>query len=181
VCYTAFQTVEVVLGTEAKMGLGIETAEYRYDDISCEQCGHITREEPHRAPPQQEEWGNVELTEWRLIGPTLAALLSMLHYRWRLSARHCHELFIELFGLHLSVGAIQQSFHESARASDPVMESLASELAKEEVTYADETPHKQAGVALWLWVAMGASTVLFFIGRRTKEALRGCIGIDLAG
>jgi hypothetical protein len=150
-------------------------------DISCEQCGHITREEPHRAPPQQEQWGNVELTEWRLIGPTLAALLSMLHYRWRLSARHCHELFIELFGLHLSVGAIQQSFHESARASDPVMESLASELAKEEVTYADETPYKQAGVPLWLWVAMGASTVLFFIGRRTKEAFRACIGIDLAG
>lgn len=181
VCYTAFQTVDVVLGTETKMGLGIETTEYRYYDLACKQCGHITREEPHRAPPQQQVWGNVELTEWRLIGPTLAALLSMLHYRWRLSARHCRELFIELFGLHLSVGAIQQSFHESARGSEPVMESLASELAKQEVTYADETPHKQAGVPLWLWVAMGASTVLFFIGRRTKETFWGGIGIDLAG
>jgi len=55
VCYTAFQTVDVVLGTEAKMGLGVETTEYRYYDLCCEQCGHITRQEPHRAPPQQDK------------------------------------------------------------------------------------------------------------------------------
>jgi transposase len=29
VCYTAFQAVDVVLGTEAKMGLGVETTEHR--------------------------------------------------------------------------------------------------------------------------------------------------------
>ncbi len=180
-CYTGFETVDLVPGELANPGLQVLNIKNLYYETCCKGCGHLTREEPYRAPPQGEEWGDVALTEWRLIGPFLAALLSFMHFRLRLSARHCQEFFLEVFALSLSVGAIQQSFHESARACDPVMDKLSEELEREELLYADETPHKQAGEPLWLWVAMGIATVIFFIGRRTKETFWKHIGAEFAG
>lgn len=61
------------------------------------------------------------------------------------------------------------------------MEKLSEGLEREELLYADETPHKQAGEPLWLWVAMGIATVIFFIGRRTKETFWKHIGAEFAG
>ena len=180
-CYTGFETVDLVPGELANPGLQVLNIKHLYYETRCERCGHVTRQEPYRAPPQGEDWGDVELSEWRLIGPFLAALLSFLHFRLRLSARHCREFSLELFALSLSVGAIQQSFHESARACEPVMEQLNEELKREELLYGDETPHKQAGEPLWLWVALGLTTVIFFIGRRTKETFWGHIGLEFAG
>jgi hypothetical protein len=180
-CYTGFETVDLVPGELANPGLQVLNLKNLYYETRCEVCGHVTRQEPYRAPPQGEDWGDVALTEWRLIGPFLAALLSFMHFRLRLSARHCREFSLELFALSLSVGAIQQSFHESARACDPVMEQLTDELKREELLYADETPHKQAGDPRWLWVALGITTVIFFIGRRTKETFWKHIGLEFAG
>jgi len=180
-CYTGFETVDLVPGELANPGLQVLNIKNLYYETRCEHCGHVTRQEPYRAPPQGEDWGEVALSEWRLIGPFLAALLSFLHFRLRLSARHCREFSLELFALSLSVGAIQQSFHESARACEPVMEQLSEELKREELLYGDETPHPQAGEPLWLWVALSLTTVIFFIGRRTKETFWGHIGLEFAG
>jgi len=41
--------------------------------------------------------------------------------------------------------------------------------------HADETPHKEWGKALWLWVFVSASTVLFLIGYRNKEMVQNLI------
>ena len=47
--------------------------------------------------------------------------------------------------------------------------------------HADETTHKEHGQALWLWVFVSASTVLFYIGHRTKEMVENLLGEGYAG
>jgi hypothetical protein len=181
VCYTGFQVVDVTFGEPDHPALGVISTEHRWFATPCHGCGHVTRCEPYRAPPAGGDWAGVEITEWRLIGPALAALLVWLHFRMHLSVRRCREFSGELLGLSLSTGAISQAIHEAAHACEPVPQQIQQEILQSDLLHADETPHYQAGEFLWLWVVASAHAALFFIGRRTKELLRGRIGAEFAG
>jgi hypothetical protein len=175
--YTAFGVLEVELGGEGHYGLSIFYNQHVYYEATCT-CGHQSRAEPYRAEVDTENWGKVALTEWRLIGPSLAALLVWLRVRMHLSARQTQELLLELFAIQLSVGAIHQSFLESARAASPVEEQIFNALTDQEteVLYADETTYPQAGEPLWLWVLVGGFAALFAIGRRSKALFNRLLG-----
>ena len=67
----------------------------------------------YRAPAATGDWEGIAVTEWRPIGPALAALLVWVRFRMRLSVRLCRAFALELFGLALSDGALQQAIHES--------------------------------------------------------------------
>jgi len=54
----------------------------------------------------------VELSEWRLVGPGLAALLVALTLRFRLSRARIQEFLYQWLGLKLSIGTIHQTIHE---------------------------------------------------------------------
>ena len=179
--YSGFQEADVVFGTEEHPGLHLTLTQHQLFATLCDQCGHETRAEPYRAPPAVGDWAGVEISAWRLIGPALAALLVWVHFDLHLSVRRCRLLSWELFGLSLSVGAIQQAIHESGRACEPIPPRVQEEIRQAALLYSDETPHYQATEFLWLWVLASAHSVLFFIGRRTKEVLRGRIGADFAG
>jgi transposase len=181
ICYTSYQDVDVVFGDADRPGLHLTCTEHRYYMVECERCGHITRAEPYRAPPAQDDWAGVEIAEWRLIGPALAGLLVWLHFGLHLSTRRCRLLCGELLGLSLSVGAIAQTFHESGRACAPVRPKIEAEVREAELVNGDETPHYEGNEFLWLWVLASATSVLFFIGRRTKELLQRRLGADFAG
>jgi hypothetical protein len=135
---------------------------------------------PYRAPQDEGEWKGVELTEWRLAGPGLCAYITWLHFRMRLPVRKIREFLQESFGLSLSDGTLQKCIMETARASDPVFLLILACLLDESLMHADETPHKEAGAPFWLWTFVTASTVLFVIGRRTKEVWN-TIGLLYAG
>ena len=60
----------------------------------------------------------------------------------------------------------------NTRACEPVEDALVTEAA---LLHADETPHKQWGESLWLWVFLSASTALFLVGYRTKEMFQNLI------
>ncbi len=122
----------------------------------------------------------MELTEWRLAGPGLCAYITWLHFRMRLPVRKIREFLRESFGLPLCDGTVQKCLVETARASDPVFLLILACLLDESLMHADETPHKEAGAPLWLWTFVTASTVLFVIGRRTKEVWN-TIGLLYAG
>ena len=109
------------------------------------------------------------LTEWRLIGPSLAAMIIYLSMDMYLTRRKIKRFLDDLFGLEISTGTIQNCIVESARALAPVEEQLVEELLNESLLHADETSHKEAGALLWLWVFITATTALFFIGYRSKE------------
>lgn len=175
--YTAFGVLNVELGGEGNIGLGVTYTWHTYYETPCS-CGHITRAEPYRAPPDEEDWKGVALTEWRLIGPSLAGLLVWLRMRMRLSARLTQEFLYELLGVELSVGAIHQSLLESARAADPVQERILKELIEHEsqLLHGDETSHPQAGEPLWLWTLVGLYAVIFAIGPRSKIMFERFLG-----
>ena len=82
-------------------------------------CGHVSRAQPWRAPPDSQ-WEKVELGEWRLVGPQLAGVLVFLGLRMRLSRARIREGLMELFGLMLSTGVIDETIREAGRASFPL-------------------------------------------------------------
>jgi IS1 family transposase len=175
--YTAFGVLGVELGGEGAFGLGVTYTWHTYYETPCA-CGHVNRAEPYRAPPDEEQWDDVALTEWRLIGPSLAGLLVWLRLRMRLSARLTQEFLLELLGIELSVGAIHQSLLESARAADPVQEQILKELIQHEsqLLHGDETSHPQAGEPLWLWTLVGCCAAIFAIGPRSKAMFERFLG-----
>jgi hypothetical protein len=135
---------------------------------------------PYRAPEDEGEWKGVGLTEWRLAGPGLCAYIAWLHFRMRLSVRKIREFLQESFGLSVSDGTIQKCIMEAARASDPVFLLILGCLLAEPLMHVDETSHKEARKALWIWTFVTVSTVLFVIGRRSKEVWN-TIGLLYAG
>jgi len=168
VAHNGFYTIELILGGPEKPGLTLWVTKHVYYTIACA-CQHETKEMPYRAPEDEGEWKGVELTEWRLAGPGLCAYISWLHFRMRLPVRKIREFLQESFGLSLCTGTIQKCIMEAARACDPVFLLILACLLNESLMHADETPHKEAGTPLWLWTFVTVSTVLFVIGRRTKE------------
>ena len=179
--YSGYQEVDTSFGTEQQPGLHLQIIQHTLYTTTCSTCGHETRAEPYRAPSATGEWSGVELTAWRLIGPGLAALLVWLHFELHLPVRRCRLLCWELLGLSLSTGAILQAIHESARACAPIPQQIQEEIQGTVLAYSDETPHFQAGKFLWLWTFASATSVFFFVGRRTKEVLHQIIGNDFAG
>ena len=109
------------------------------------------------------------MTEWRLVGPDLAALIVYLSMDTRATRRKVKQFLVDIFGLELSVGTIQNCIVESARALEPVEEQLIEDLSSEYLMHADETPLNEAKKKLWLWVFITSSSALFLVGYRSKE------------
>ena len=167
--YTGFQTVNINFGSTDSPGLQLSNTQHTYYTALCPICGLENRSEPWRAPDDTLDWKNVGMTEWRLIGPDLAALIVYLSMDMRVTRRKVKQFLIDVLGLELSIGTLQNCIVESARTLEPVEEQLVEDLCRESLMHADETSHNEAGTNLWLWVFITASTALFLIGRRTKE------------
>lgn len=174
--YTGFYTIDLIFGDNVSPGLKLTNTLHRYYQCACPSCGLDNRHEPTRQPPAASgDWDGVGLTEWRLIGPGLAALIAYLCMDMRVSRRKVEAFLYDLFGLKLCVGSIQTSLIESARALSPVEDVLVNELLAHELLHADETSHKEAGALLWLWVFVSTTTALFLVGSRGKEIWRNLL------
>lgn len=167
--YTGFQSVNITYGDVDSPGIQFSNTHHLYYAAECPNCGLESRSEPARAAANNADWKNVGMTQWRLVGPDLAALIVYLVMDMRLTRRKVRRFLHDLFGLTLSVGTIQNCIIESARALAPVEEELVKDLLNESLLHADETSHKEAGTLLWLWVFITATTALFLIGYRSKE------------
>lgn len=149
-------------------GLQVRHDKHLYGEISCA-CGHINRTEPGRCPA--EPLWEVELSEWHLVGPRLLSLIVCLSQRMRLSRRRIQEFLYDWLGVGLSTSTINQCIHEAGRAVEPIEDQLVEELQQASLAYADETPWKEWGQLLWLWVISTSSVCLYFIGYRSQEIL----------
>lgn len=176
--YAAWDEIDIEVLAEG--GLRLNCTRHTLLDITGGCCGHTTRTLPCRAGADLL-WDKVGLSEWRLVGPNLAAVIAMLSLRMRLSRARIRELLHELFGVTLSVGVIDQTVREAGRACAPLEKALVGEIQKAALVHADETGWPEAGDLLWLWVLVSASTVLYFVGARTREMLRNALGEDFAG
>jgi hypothetical protein len=159
-------------------GLRVRHDKHLYGELTC-RCGHVNRSEPGRCPT--DPLWTVGLSEWHLVGPLLVSLLVCLSQRMHLSRRRIQEFLRDWLGIELSTSPINQCIHEAGRAVEPIEEQLVEELQHASLTYADETPWKEWGQLLWLWVIITPTICLYFIGYRSKEILAHVFGEGFVG
>jgi transposase len=143
-------------------------------------CGHTSRARAHRTE-DDPQWEGVALGEQRLLGPRLAATVVFLCLRMRLSRQRVQELMQVLFGLELSVGLIDQTVQQAARAVAPLEDHLVQDIERAALAHVDETSWREAGQALWLWVLIVPYTALYLIGARTAEMFDNALSAAFAG
>ena len=135
----------------------------------CCGCGHVTQTKPARCA--EEPGWTVSLTEWHLVGPTLASLIICLSLRMRLSRPRIREFLQDWLRITLSVGCINQCITEGGRASAPLEDEFVAEIQQSELLYADETGWKESGRIVWLWVLRTATVTFYMIGRRSWDVI----------
>jgi len=69
----------------------------------------------------------------------------------------------------------------AGRAVEPLEARLAEEAGQAPLAHADETPWKEWGKLLWLWVISTATVSLYLIGYRSAELITNALGEDFAG
>ena len=169
VAYTAFDTLTLKWGDLCQPGIEVVNTRHTYYESACP-CGHVTQAAPFRQPPDSLLPG-VELSQWRLIGSSLAALIVCLSFRMRLSRPRIREFLHDWLGITLSVGSINKAIHESGRAAMPLENELLEEVLKSELLHVDETPWQQKGDLLWLWAFISSSVAVFWISSRSGELI----------
>jgi transposase len=167
VAYTGFQAVDLRWGEPARPGLTRWVVDHRYYEVACA-CGHRTRAEAGQGVVDPLLAG-IELSEWRLVGPGLAALIVALALRFRLSRARIREFLGEWLGVDLSIGTIHQTIHEASAAVAPAEEELIQAVLDSDLLHADETSWPEQGQLLWLWVFRSLTVTLYYIAGRGKE------------
>jgi transposase len=109
--YTAFETVDLEWADPKKPGIRLTNTKHTYYETVCA-CGHCTQQAPHRQVSHHST-PNIWLSEWRLVGPGLAALIVCLAYRMRLSRARIQEFLSDWLGLEISVGTLHATLHGS--------------------------------------------------------------------
>ena len=173
VAYTGFQAVDLHWAEPTQPGLIVWVVDHRYYDVPCP-CGHRTRAEAGQGVVDPLLAG-IALSEWRLVGPGLAALIVALALRFRLSRARIREFLGEWLGVELSLGTIQQTIHEASAAVAPTEEELLQAVLDSDLLHADETGWPERGQPLWLWVFLAATVTLYYIAGRGKELVENML------
>ena len=176
---TAFETVDVEWADQDKPGLRLTNTKHVYYETVCA-CGHCTQQAPHRQASHVLT-PSIFLSEWRLVGPGLAALIVCLAYRMRLSRARIQEFLADWLGLAISVGTIHATLHESGAAVLPVEDELVEAIQNSGLLQVDETSWPELGTLLWLWVFCGQGVVVYWIAGRGSELLVNVLGSAFQG
>ena len=173
VAYTGFQAVDLRWGDSARPGLTLWVVDHRYYEVACS-CGHWSRAAASHGVVDPL-LARIELNEWRLVGPGLAALIVALALRFRLSRARIQEFLGAWLGLTLSIGTIHQTIHEASAAVAPVEAELLQAVLDSDLLHADETSWPEHGHPLWLWVFTAATVTLYYVAGRGKELVENVL------
>lgn len=174
--YTQYNQIDIRLGSSEQPGLTVIVTPYILYDNTCVNCGHQNRYNPKSGIVID----NMQLSEWRLIGPYLASLIVHLKMNFRLPIRKIQEL-LNYFGISLSAGSIQQCYEESGIAVAPLEKPILETLIQESLVHADETIWLEKSKTLWLWIFNAMTVVYFCVGKRTKEQLQQILNASFSG
>lgn len=173
VAHTGFQAVDLRWDDPARPGLTVWVVEHRYYEVPCA-CGHRTRAMAGQGAVDPLLAG-IELNQWRLVGPGLAALIVALAFRFRLSRARIREFLEEWLGLTLSIGTIHQTLHEAAAAVAPAEDELVRAVLASDLLHADETSWPERDHPLWLWVFRSLTATLYYVAGRGKELVENVL------
>ena len=177
--YTAFETVDLEWADPTNPGIRLTNTKHTYYETACT-CGHCTQQAPHRQLSHHLT-PTIFLSEWRLVGPGLAALIVCLAYRMRLSRARTQEFLSDWLGLEISVGTLHATLHESGAAVLPVEDELVEAVQNSGLLHVDETSWPELNTLLWLWVFCGQGVVVYWIASRGSELLDNVLGSAFQG
>jgi transposase len=177
--YGGTDEIEVLPADPNAPGLRLWVTQHRFWEAACG-CGHCSRYQPPRALVLPE-WQGARVDAQQMLGPRLAGLIVMLCLRYRLSRAKVRELLWELLGLQVSAGLIDQTIRQSAGQVAAVEDLLLEEIERAGLLHLDETPWRESGQLLWLWVFNAVTTVVYFIGARSAEIFVNALQGGFAG
>ena len=177
-----FYVLDIQVGDTAQTGIQIICTLNKYGDTRCD-CGHLTRSQPGRGDIYHPAGRKLPtaLSEWRLVGPSLASLIVCLAFRMRLSRPRIREFLQDWLNLEICKGTISNCISEAGLAAGPVEDQLIEEVRQSGLLFVDETPWKEWIKVLWLWVFVTDSVVLFIVGHRTRKILMNVLGDMFSG
>lgn len=116
------------------------------------------------------------------FGPRLAAAIVSMTARNRISRRDMTELARELFGISLSVGAVDAICQRVAAALLSPHEQLVAAVLASPAVNLDETGWHTAGEGRTLWTATTPEAAIFRVAEdRHRDRLEELIGKDYSG
>ena len=145
-------------------------AAHQYHTVCCQGCGAlVTAERPADVPPGA-------------FGPRTAAVVSLLHGRYRISHREVVNLLADLFQFPLSLGSVVTLQATVSTALAPIYADIQTHVQAASVANVDETGWKESGKRRWLWVMVTALATCFYVATsRNGPALRQLIGTTYGG
>jgi len=144
--------------------------EYQAHSRICPCCGKLNRAE---IPPQILA---------HTIGPRLAAAMSCLSGKYRVSRRSVQEILKTIFGVHVSLGTIVKLESQTAVALGDCFDRILEEVRAAETKNADETGWSKRGKRRWLWVAASEQAAAFRIHvSRGFAGLQSLLGEKIHG
>jgi transposase len=116
------------------------------------------------------------------FGPRLQAHIAILAGVYRLSRRQVADVVREIFGIAISLGAVDRTIMRmSGVLADPWAE-LREAIGRAEAIHADETTWRLRGAQQWLWLAASALLACYRIDpSRSQRAAKELIGEDFGG
>ena len=153
---------------QVEFGLAVTNILHIYGTTRC-RCGHWT-ETTHGRCEREVGW-DVEITEWHLVGSTLAALIICLSLRMRQSRPRIREFLADWLGISISKGCISKCIAEGGRAVAPLEAEFVAEIEQSELLHVDETGWKENGKTTWLWVLITTTVTYYLIGSRSWNTI----------
>jgi transposase len=147
----------VVHQVEELPALTITVIEHRAQRLCCPSCGNTARAQLPR---------EVSLS---CFGPRLAAALTVLSVRNRVSRRDVVELGEELFGARLSAGSVDAILTRAGEALEQPYEDLLGQVREAGALNADETGWRTAGERRALWGLFTSRHAYFKVARDRHE------------
>lgn len=143
--------------------------EHQFPTVTCPHCRATVRaDRPPTVPPGS-------------FGPHLAALVALLHGRYRLSTREVVRLLDELWQLPISLGSIPTLYQSVSAALAPIYAEVQTTVQAQAVANVDETGWREARRQRYLWVAVTVIGTLFLVARRSRAALEHLLGPSFGG
>ncbi len=143
--------------------------EHQFPTVTCPACQAAVRaDRPPGVPPGS-------------FGPRLAALVALLHGRYRLSTREVVRLLDDLWQFPISLGSIPALYQTVGAALAPAYQEVQTAVQAQAVVNVDETSWQEARTQRYLWVAVTVIGTVFLVARRSRAALEHLLGPSFGG
>ena len=116
------------------------------------------------------------------LGVRLMSLISTLSVVGRMPQRMIAKHLEGFFGVHISIGAINDVLHRVSEWSKPVVCDILRKIRGSPDVNADETGWREDGINGYLWsVSTGAVRFYYFHRRRASRIIRHILGVRFDG